>query len=152
MPTTMELGTSYNLGWTKMNPSEVEYAWHKLLPFIERAIEQAPDEMTPEDVRERLRNQFYYAWAIHDGPKLHAVLVTEVAQYQYYRVCRVVLLSGEDFEHWRHLEGILEMWARDAGCKYIEAFTRPGLAKKLYPDGYRHTHCLIRKQITRGAH
>lgn len=140
------------INWVKLNQAEVAYAWHKLLPFIDRALEHGQGELTSQDIFTLALQEMAYIWAVCDGPKLYGVCVTEIAQYLQYRVCRVVLLSGEDFEHWKHLEAVLERWAADAGCNYIEALTRPGLAKKMYPDGYRHVYCVIRKTVSRGVH
>lgn len=135
-----------------LTPVEVEYAWKVLEPHVRRAVELTGGELTTEDVYEALMRQHMFAWAIHDGPKLWAVIVLELVQLRHFRICRIVVVSGENYEHWKKFEAFVEHWARGMGCQYIDGLGRPGWARRGNEMGYKHQYTVMRKRIDREVH
>lgn len=136
----------------QMSAADVEFAWHVVEPLIEAALARGQSEYSSEYIRHCLRVGTMAMWAIYDGPTVHAVVVTEIGVHPEYRVMRVVLLSGKDMEQWTHLEGILEMHARQHNCAFIEAWTRPGMAKAVKKLGYETVYHVIRKPVHERVH
>jgi hypothetical protein len=136
-----------------LNLAEIEYSWKKVLePHIKRAIDLTGGELTSEDVYEALQKGYMFAWAIYTGPKVNAVLVLEPVQLRHFRICRIVVVSGENFEDWKHFEGFIEHWARGMGCEYIDGLGRPGWVKMAAELGYKHQYTVMRKKVTLGVH
>ena len=75
-------------------------------------------------------------WAVWDD-QIKAFFVTEIQTWPTgTRIARVVLLAGEDVKSWFFLVNELAKWAKDAGCRSIEAAGRPGWESllKTYPE------------------
>lgn len=137
-----------------LNVAEIEYSWKKVLePHIRRAVDLTRGELTTEDVYEALTKGFMFAWVIHEGAKVNAVLVLEPVQLRHFRICRIVVISGEGFNEWKRYEAFIEHWARGMGCQYIDGLGRPGWARKWGKEmGYDHLYTVMRKKITMGVH
>jgi hypothetical protein len=149
------LGTfldSPNPSVIELSPAEVEYSWKVVEPHVRRAVELTGGELTTEDVYEALMRQQMFAWAIHEGSKLYAVLVLELVQLRHFRICRIVVVSGEGYEHWKKFEAFVEHWARGMGCQYIDGLGRPGWARRGNEMGYKHQYTVMRKRIDREVH
>ena len=86
--------------------------------------------------------QLWLAWS---DEKIYGVAITQMTNYPQYRSLLVLLLSGEDKELWLDRIGIMEDFARENGCKRIEAVTRKGMQKML-PD-WKWTNIILRKEL-----
>ncbi len=144
--------TAPGISWVKLSIAEAEYAWAKLEPMIARAVDLTDGDLTTEDVRMALLNDHMQAWVIYEENKIWAVCITMLVQDIHFRICRIVALSGEDFQRWKHLQGVIEAWARAMNCDYIDALTRPGMARKARPEGFRHKYSIIRKRVDKELH
>jgi len=81
----------------------------------------------------------------HAFPK--GAVITQIDNYPEERVLHVVLLVGKDLNSWD--VGVLEKlqkFARENGCKAIEADCRPGMAKFLEKYGFRRTKIKMRNE------
>lgn len=138
--------------WVRLTESEAEYAWHALEPFVERAVERTGGEILAEDVHFGLAGGLMHAWVVYEDSKIWAVCITQVLQDLHFRICRIVVLSGEGMDHWKHFEPAIEAWARGMNCDYIDALTRPGMARAAKDLGYRHQYTVLRKPVDKELH
>jgi hypothetical protein len=144
----MESGISL----VELTRAEKLYAWPVLRPFVEKALAYANGDINAEDVWVRCVNQMMQIWVACEGGKIWAVGVTEIINYPQTRVLRLVALSGENFNLWKHFEADLEKFAHDHECHYIDAIGRRGLVKLGKEFGFREVATGIRKTVSRSYH
>lgn len=148
MDTTQVHGPS----WVKLTQEQADGCWGQLEPFVDKALRLTDGELLSEDVHNMLACGMMQAFVVYEGPAVYAVCITQVLIEVHFRVCRVVILSGVEMGLWQHFEYAIENWARAMNCDYIDAFTRPGMAKKALPLGYYPKYQVIRKYVTREIH
>ena len=117
----------------------VDDFWSESLPWIESALKHGHGEFEADDIHDALVNKDMQLWVIYEKPKNNIVLVvvTQILDYPRMKVCRIVVLGGESHLLWETKLFILEEWAKEQGCKRIEAYCRDGLQKKLEKLGYK---------------
>lgn len=72
-------------------------------------------------------------------------VITQIDNYPEERILHVVLMVGKDLEKWEtSVLDRLREFAKQNGCKAIEADCRPGLAKFLKKHGFRRTKIKMR--------
>ncbi len=127
---------------------DLESAW----PFVEemlfKGIEKVIDEFNIQDLYKFIVEKKMQLWTARcEIGEVTACAVTEVQDYPQVKICRIVLLVGEDMDTWLSLEDGIATWAGSIGCTRMEAFCRSGL-KKVLPDiGYKQTHIVMSKEI-----
>ena len=77
-------------------------------------------------------------WTVRADNCLIGLAVTELRNYPRQRRCRYLLLAGDGFDRWQHLQQDIEDWARANGCTAMEMCGRRGWERKL--RGWRATH------------
>ncbi len=130
-------------------PEEVLDRWLVLSPLIKDALNKGQGENTLLDHMKRILNFNTHCWLITDDEEIKGVILTEFIQYTQHRTLHVITLSGNNFESWVHLYPTIEQFAKDAGCKAVEQWGRPGWAKvlpKLVP-GFEQAYVVMRKNI-----
>jgi len=97
---------------------------------------------TLEELENRVVAGLMQAHALPKG-----AVITQIDNYPEERVLHVVLLVGKELNSWD--VGVLEKlqkFARENGCKAIEADCRPGMAKFLEKHGFRRTKIKMRNE------
>jgi hypothetical protein len=85
-------------------------------------------------------------WQLHSFE--NGFLVTQVVPLLEETVCVVHLAGGDKFDAWKQeAQERLIQFARECGCKAIEATCRLGMAHKLKPLGWRHFRTVMRLDI-----
>ncbi|HVR65131.1 MAG TPA: hypothetical protein VMT98_00715 [Verrucomicrobiae bacterium] len=84
-------------------------------------------------------------WTVRADNCLIGLAVTELRNYPRQRRCRYLLLAGDGFDRWQHLQQDIEDWARANGCMAMEMCGRRGWERKL--RGWRATHVEMTKEI-----
>lgn len=111
--------------------------------LLARGVESMGGRLAVADVLHLLHKGNMQIWAAHDDG-VKAVLLTEIVQYPCMRVLRCFGLSGSGLlELAKHLP-VIEAFAREMGCKELDAIeTRAGL--ELAVPGFRRTGvCLVK--------
>lgn len=77
-------------------------------------------------------------WAVHEGDAIVAGIVVSVELHKSgRRTVLVKMAAGRDLDDWIvAIEGILRDFRDLTGCDGIEAWCRPGLAKRLRKRGW----------------
>jgi hypothetical protein len=119
--------------------------WPEVLAQIERALAHSGGRYAPEDFLAALLRREMQLWTVRDGDQLTGLAITELRNYPRQRRCRYLLLAGEDFDRWQHLQQDIENWARANGCRAMEMCGRRGWERKL--RGWRATHIEMCKEI-----
>jgi hypothetical protein len=96
----------------------VKDVWPICKEYIDLGNSKSKDEMTVEDIYDKLLETEMQLWLVYDeNSKVISCLTTEVINYPQRRTCRIVTLGGRDLDTWvdKFLD-VLEEWAFAAAC------------------------------------
>lgn len=130
-----------------IHSSEVPLVWHKVKPFIDKALIYSNGEMVAADVLSSLLNKELFLFIGLEDDEINSALIAELVDYPRKRVFRILTWaaeSGYDFKLWMNLLNFIEDFARTAGCEYLEAWVRKGLVKRLKWD---HERSVVTKKL-----
>ena len=119
---------------------EVDSFW----PLIEPLLEKVKDrDWVPEDVRHQIRSQKAQLWVVG---KFDGVLVTKLEVTGSVKRCVLWIASGEGLKIGKELlYEVIEPWARQHGCSYVQLIGRKGW-KRALPD-YRECAIMYEKTL-----
>jgi hypothetical protein len=116
--------------------------WDWVEPLLERV--QVDNGFTIDDILTSLQTRDMQLWVVPNK----AACVTTVQVFPQYRSVLVARLAGDDLHEWfDDLMGVIEDWARQLGCKYVEEFGRDGWAKVGKHRGYEKVFTVMRKAL-----
>ena len=129
--------------------SQITEVWDNCKEYIEMGNNKSKQEMTIDDIYERLLKAEMQLWLVFDGDaKIKSVLTTEVVFYPRMKTCRIVTLGGTELDIWvEQFLDVLEEWAIDNDCVAMETACRKGFIKKLEKFGYEHTYTILTKEL-----
>lgn len=115
--------------------------WPDVLPMLAPAMKIGGDNTTPAELLDMLRGARCALWIVEDIE----IVAAMVLHFPHDRDSLMVwLMGGRDFDAWQPVaQPLLQRYARDHGKRYVEAYARPGLAKKLRRDGWRTRYELV---------
>ncbi len=119
-----------------------EAVWNLVEPHISAALVKNP-RFEAGDILARLRLGEMQLW-IAVGDRVEMTAVTEILDYPRIRVASIVILTGENREHWMRFLSAFEEWSRSRGCGWIETWARPGWSRVLK---WKETHRLLEKAL-----
>lgn len=133
-------------------PDTLASAWPILAPMLARVVERGHGEYTLRDVAVRVASEAWQLWTVVDSEQPVAAVVTELVQYPAKKIARVIMLGGQDFTRWKHLISTLEDWALYHDCVELEAWCRPGMARKVEGIGFAPQHIMMVKSLRSRLH
>lgn len=138
---------SARVGLFRVLPETMVLSWGVIAPMLEKAIEHNHQEMTLVDVADAIVSEKSQLWVAVQNDIPRGAFVTEIVNYPRKKVCRIVLLGGVSFEEWKHLLVDLENWALMNGCIDLDAYCRPGMAKKTKALGFEESAVVVTKSL-----
>ncbi len=129
--------------------SQITEVWDNCKKYIEMGNNKSKQEMTIDDIYERLLKAEMQLWLVFDeDAKIKSVLTTEVVIYPRMKTCRIVTLGGRELDIWvEQFLDVLEEWAIENDCVAMETACRRGFIKKLEKFGYEHTYTILTKEL-----
>ena len=121
--------------------------WDNVKEAIEHSLAGNGGRNTSADMLEAIKTNKVQLWAIHDGA-IHAVMTTEIIQYQQFSAVRIITVTGSDSEQW--LDLLIETigaWGKENGASAIEFVGRIGWEKVLTKRGFGGKQIFMTKQI-----
>lgn len=105
------------------------------------------DVLNDNDIKGYLLKGDYTLWVAIDEEtrKVIAAMTTEFAYYPRDKVCRVVTLAGERMKEWIGNLDMVEDWAKEQGCNYLDMYGRRGWTKVL--SDWKEDSVLLRKKL-----
>ena len=110
-------------------PAKVGKAWPHIEHWVKAALVRGSDH-TPDQIGLHLARgtmQLWIAW--NDRPR--GICITELIEGARGRHCNIVVVAGEAFDAWRHLEEDVAIWAALQGCVRLEMTGRQGWVRRL---------------------
>lgn len=119
---------------------EIIELWDRIMPIMTAAASRSGGKYAAGDLMKAVALRDMQLWLALDGEDIAALAVTEIVNFPQRRVCRVLIVTGEDHERWIGYSDALAHWAKEQGCKAIEALARPGWKRIMQDFGWRMTH------------
>lgn len=114
------------------------------------ALERGNADQSPEDIQKQIDRGGMQLWLIWDRKPVGCV-ITEIIESTRGRTCNIVVLGGERFSMWAHLEADLAQWAREHwGCVRLSLVGRKGWARRLAGVGWGETAVTLERRIDGG--
>jgi hypothetical protein len=130
-----------------LTPQQFEYYWPSISGQLDTVKHLWEIWWTKEAFHDGVMNGWLNAWVIGSVDAIHLVMFTQVVHYPANTILKVVLLFGNKFDDYIPImEAVLEKFARDRNCPYIEGCVRDGFRKKFKHD--YHGVLLTRKVAT----
>ena len=126
---------------------EIIDLWDLIMPIMVAACVRSRGKFTAGDIMKAIALQDMQLWLATDGPEICALAVTELVNYPQRRVCRVLIVTGEDRERWIGYSETISAWAKASGCRGIEALARPGWRRTMEALGWQMTHIFLEKDL-----
>jgi hypothetical protein len=117
-------------------------------PHFARMAEGSGGRFLATDIENSARAGSMQTWLMMEGPRIMAVIVTEVVQYPRLRALRGVGMVGSRPRSWTHLIARIEAAAKaNFGCDIVEALHQPGHERLLTTGGWHPWHVLSEKRL-----
>lgn len=127
-----------------VSPEHLDLVWEEAAPLLEKALVNT--DMALAFIQGQLRENLFQLWLGFDNDLMDTVMVTEIRQFEDYRVCYIWLLSGL-FEKWQEHLTTIEEWAKLNNCIAMEIDGRKGWERTLKPAGYNFWSVRLRKPL-----
>tara|TARA_R100000664_G_scaffold27757_2_gene38667 strand:- start:5190 stop:5618 length:429 start_codon:yes stop_codon:yes gene_type:complete len=130
--------------------SKISEVWIICKDYIEMGNNKSHEEMTIDDIYEKLLKSEMQLWLIFDeDSNIKSVLTTEIVIYPRKKTCRIVTLGGKGLDDWcEQLLDVIEKWAIENDCVAMETACRKGFIKKIKKYGYDHAYTILGKDLT----
>lgn len=115
---------------TQVLPASIGKVWPHIEHWIKAALVRGSDH-TLEQVGLHLARGTMQLWLAWDG-RPRGVCVTELIEGARGRSCNIVIVAGEGFDMWEHLEADVARWAREQGCVRLSLTGRKGWVRRLH--------------------
>ena len=124
---------------------EVLDHWDAVVPLLARVLERMDSGRGLEDILTALQERKMQLWSVNNW---QAACVTRLGSMPQWSALTVVYLAGDGLSEWfDDLMEVLESFANDHGCKYVEVVGRKGWKKVGARRGYREAAIVMRKQL-----
>jgi hypothetical protein len=134
-----------------LSPDSILTMWSEISPLIQEALDTGQGENTLADHMRKLMNFEEHCWLITSGNgEILGVGLTEFIQYTQHKTLHIITVTGNNFKEWGgQVFPTIEQFAKDAGCKAVEQWGRPGWAKVLpnLVPGFEQAYVVMRKNI-----
>jgi hypothetical protein len=130
---------------TPIMPLDAWNHWSTVKPMLQRVLDRIDSGMLAEDVLFEIQQKNMQLWRVNDW---QAMAITRIGVRPEWSALNIVYCSGEGADEWlQGLLDVLESFASDWGCKYVEMVGRPGWRKYSKACGYDPVAIVMRKEI-----
>lgn len=106
--------------------------WAVVRPWAEKLAAETGGRFLAEDILAHIEAQQIGLWLVMSGDQCTGICLTQILQWPRLREARFWGIAGRGFENWRHLQPVLEAWARSKGCTRFAMEGRVGWARLLH--------------------
>jgi hypothetical protein len=132
---------------------ELDKVWSLVEKDIKGALAYSSQLTDSDFVYDLAKKGNFQIWVLWDkdekitSKKYYGVVVTEIIQRKFGKVCHIYIMTGRQRLKWQHLISEIEDFAKENGCKMMELIARPGWQRVLKIFDYKRTHVVLEKQI-----
>ena len=111
--------------------ADIYQYWHDVEPFIRKALRYSDGKYESWDIFSLIEEKQMQLWIVTENKQIIGCGVTQILIFPQKKVCQMVIVSGEDFNEWKHFLSEIEKWAVSIGCQTFELDGRRGWERKL---------------------
>lgn len=127
---------------------EVDNYWELVRDLIDDSLKYSDGKYTSEDIRRMIFRKEMQLWIVIDiEHTITAAIITQIVNFPCKRVLLFVLVSGSDFDEWKHCLTTFINFAKYSNCHSIEGYGRPGWEKKIRKLGFTKIHTIYRLEL-----
>jgi hypothetical protein len=132
-------------------PEMVPQVWPLIVEGLHTAVDRASGRITISSIAKFLVEGKWQLWLFLREGEYKALAVTQiVTNPSGLKSLDGIICTGDDKELWeRIMPETLEAFARMEGCQLFEMWARPGWERILGSQGFRKTHVMLEKDLTK---
>lgn len=119
-----------------------------LVPFMEAGLRESQGEATIQSLIDDILHGRQVMWVVTKYDTPIGVICTAVIQWPQYKALRITLIGGFGAEEWWPVMYIIENYAKEAGCSFIDGQGRKGLEKYTSRLGWKEVYRVFGKSLT----
>ncbi len=127
-------------------PAKLAKVWPHVAEWVSGALIRGNADLSPEQIREHLDRGSMHLWLAWDGKPV-GCCIAELLESVRGRCCNVVIVAGERFDTWAHLEADVAQWARDWKCVRLSLIGRKGWVRRLAGSGWAEMAVTLEKDL-----
>lgn len=137
------------LNITDIHPEHVDKVWPSVREILSTALEYNRGEHELPDIHVDLLVGRMKLWVGYDDTgKVHGCVVAELRRERHRTICFILYAAGGDLYEWELGSSVVEEWAYENGADAIQAFSRPGVARRFQNIGYQRVYTVVEKDLT----
>lgn len=146
---TQVLDGQSSVDYMLIHGDAVDGVWHLCAEALYNAVDPIEGSEGLQFVYESIKAFQAQLWLFHTGPEIHVAVVTRISYTaSRTRVCTIYMASGGSLELWMdYCITVVEKWAKEQGCDYLQIVGRKGWARKTQHRGFMENSRLLRKRI-----
>ena len=122
--------------------------WPHVAEWCEAALAHGGGLLDLDDVKAAVADRRMQLWAISLDGALTAVCVTSIHQWSRACVLTAIIVGGEGMHNWvAALDDVLTRYAREKGCRFVDAHGRKGWHKVLGSLGWKESTISYMKEV-----
>ena len=124
--------------------SEAHKVWAEAEEWVGLALSQFDTGYGSEDILTEIQLRNMQLWMVPG----YAACVTSIQYRPKHKAAVVAFLGGKEMHLWfSDLMGVIEAWAKESGCKYLEEYGRGGWIKEGKKLGWEKFQTVMRKTL-----
>lgn len=130
-------------------PEDIDSVWEPIKHLLDPAVERSNGRWEMEALYNSLKDFNQHLWLIFDEfGRIHAAAVTQMVTYPAKSMMVIEFIGGKGVKYWvDDFVTLVEKWAKDNGCKGVEATARFGFWKWLESHKYEKAYTVFEKRF-----
>lgn len=122
----------------------VDGYWPIVSGFLDSALQHSEGELNADDIRTLVDAGRAFILLIVEGDEIKAAGAVEITEYPRFRVANIIAVGGNCVFLKRSELEWLKMVVKDMGCKSLQTYCRPSMARLLARLGMREAYRVMR--------
>ena len=121
--------------------------WGQIEPLLDKGNEYFDGKFTNNDIRDMVLSGELQMWVVlyPDSDRVKSIISTMFVDYPARKVCCIFFAAGENPQDLARHEKYISKWAKEHGCKSMEALGRRGWIR--YLTDYKHGRVVMIKEL-----
>lgn len=122
----------------------LDAAWPVVGGYLTTALQHSEGELCAEDIRKMVKDGHAFILVVVQNGSILAAGAVEIVHYPRYKAANIIAVGGKRvFLRADELAWVCKV-ARDMGCKQVQTFCRPSMARLLGKLGMREAYRVMR--------